>query len=117
VSAAPVAYVLAVDEHVDVLADGAGLVADRTFQRGAAFGQVVEQVAQGRAVRDVDGQDVVGRAGVLLQRPVQPQVDPHAAHPIVAARTVSTSGRYCTTVVKLSPSSALANTVPLRVPR
>src|SRR5665647_3086885 len=116
IQAAEPAYILAVDEHVDVAAQGACLIPDPSpDQRPRDEGRVQDRPQQG--CLPVDRHDeLTGTIGQLPQD--RRQDDPHTvAHVRTAARTHRTSGSCSAIRAKLSPSSTEAYTSPLRVPK
>src|SRR5665647_582108 len=116
IQAAEPAYILAVDEHVDVAAQGACLIPDPSpDQRPRDEGRVQDR-PQRHGLQAHRQDELTGTVGQLPQD--RRQDDPHTvAHVRTATRTHRTSGSCSAMRAKLSPSSTDAYTSPLRVPK
>jgi hypothetical protein len=109
-----VADVLAVDEHVDVRAEAAELVDHPLVHARIVAAQRPEQFGHGGAAGCQ--LEHARAAGVLPQRSREVQLDTHGQL-TAAALTHSTGGSHSASSFQESPSSALAKSSPVRVPK
>jgi hypothetical protein len=110
------AYILAVDKHVDVAAQGARLIPDPGTDQRSRDESRVQDRPQRHGLNAQRHNELTGTIGQLPQD--RRQDDPHTvAHVRTAARTHRTSGSCSAIRAKLSPSSTEAYTSPLRVPK